>query len=640
MHCNSVRDTLLDFLNGETTSFRAWMIRRHLAACADCAAELASVQRFQESLRRADVVPPEPVPAFVSTRRAPLRRTLAAALAAVLIGGLFLLPSLNQSRRNTQNPGAAIAAALGRVNTWHFVGWKQIDGKQVPWEVWGSRKPWLYYERVGDTITWDDGKRCLRLFAPNPALKRPQGLLIKASADQVDYNFSFLNDPAYQILVSDGRSPFNFSSDIRLYAQTSTVAKYRFQNYRGMSGINENKLYTVSKRDWLPTTYQLHFENPKIARDTEYLQVHYGDELPDAVVNPPTANDYSVIDFTQTATEAAASSGSHIAESHGFQVQAEPVGMDKEGNVLIAVRGWLGGNRLLKDTTFTLNVSPFQPELFTAKRGTQAIKYLSASDSSVAPGDSLYLPFMPLDVIQALPDTLAFALSASPEVRVRDSDQIDVNGGIHPMTTTESLFTANFHWTLPLPRMATATLSAVLPSVTSSDFRLPSEYDRAQMRVSYYLNGSDYFYTALWQAAPSLARTGVINPNGTLSPNLPAWVMVEAVRKAHPQIFQKAKQEFRERAVYWQKRKLALLPTGGSTHEERENNLVRHLNDVQLLAVCYQEAGDTANCNKTLRQLIRECQPLPEQGGLLRRQAEFALRTGQFPGDADYKGPS
>ena len=88
----------------------------------------------------------------------------------------LILPSSNQSRRAAQNPGAAIAAALGRVNTWHFSGWKLIDGKQVPWEVWGRRAPWLYYERVGDTMTWSDGKQRLRVFAPNPALNRPSGL--------------------------------------------------------------------------------------------------------------------------------------------------------------------------------------------------------------------------------------------------------------------------------------------------------------------------------------------------------------------------------------------------------------------------------------------------------------------------------
>ena len=42
-----------------------------------------------------------------------------------------------------------------------------------------------------------------------------------------------------------------------------------------MGDVNENKLYTVGKRNWLPTTYRLHFDNRKFARDTEYLNVQY-----------------------------------------------------------------------------------------------------------------------------------------------------------------------------------------------------------------------------------------------------------------------------------------------------------------------------------------------------------------------------
>ncbi len=654
MHCDFTEDDLLDFANHETNPLRSWTIRRHMKTCPDCANELVAVQKFQTTLRRADLVPPVSVTAPVRLH-APRRRGYAAAFAAMLIGSLFLFPVLRLSRPNVHNPGAAIAAALGRVNTWHFTGWKQINGQRVPWEIWGRRAPWLYYERVGDTVTWSDGTTCRRVFPLSPALKRPQGLLIKTSDEQSHFDDSFLGDPAYQSLVSDGRSQFNFAGDgfTALYAQTATVAKYRRQYYRGMSGINENKLYTISKRDWLPTTYQLHFENLKIAQDTEYLQVHYGDDLPDEVTAAPAPAGYSVIDFTQPAKEVV-NLGSHSAESHGFEVQAEPVGMDKEGNVLISVCGWLGGNRLLQNTTFTLNAAPAD-QAFIAKRGSQTLQYLSASDSSVPPGDSLYLPFMPLVVPHTLPDRLALDLTASPQVRGQGSDMIEGNGQIVPTTTTEDLFTANFHWDLPLPGKPVSTLLTLLPpnrrryleapgqilAQTQQQFPNRSfEFALAQQRRIYYYMGYDYVYTALWRAAPLLAKTGVITPQGMLSQTVPGMEKVDAVRKANPKIFEKAKQEFRTHAVHWQKQAMALRPTGGSTHDEREGNLARHLDDVQLLAICYQAAGDTVNCNATLRRLIQECQPLPQHGGLQRRQAEFALRTGQFPGDADYKGPS
>ena len=47
MRCDTVRTALLDFSNGETGLVRTWAIRRHLAACADCTEELASLQQFR-----------------------------------------------------------------------------------------------------------------------------------------------------------------------------------------------------------------------------------------------------------------------------------------------------------------------------------------------------------------------------------------------------------------------------------------------------------------------------------------------------------------------------------------------------------------------------------------------------------------
>ena len=648
MHCEAARAHLLDYLNDETGPVRAWAVRRHLAACAGCAQELAAQRRFTATLRRADLVASLSVPVAFPARRVPLRRALAAVAAVLLVAVLFLLPTLYQGRRNAQNPGAAIAAALARVNTWHFSGWKLIDGRQVPWEVWGRRSPWLYYERVGDTTTWSDGKQRLRVFAPNPALKRPQGLVIKTSGDQVNGDLSFLEDPAYQSLVNSQRAQADFGDgSTKLYAQTTAVARFRRQNFTGMGGVNENKLYTISKRDWLPMTYQLHFDNAKFARDTEYLSVRYDVDMPDAVVNPPSPGGYSVVDFAQPVKEAAQPTSS-LAESHGFRVQAEPTAVDKEGNILIVAHGWLGGNRLLRDTTFTLNVSPFGQVLFFAGRGQQKIKYLYASRSSVPPGDNIYLPFLPLDVLQALPDTFALTLTASPEVRVRASDQIDENGGSHPVTTTESLFTTTFHWLLPLPHKPVGNLNTALPS-DSAVFHLPSEYDRAEQRRVYYFLGSDYQYIALKQVAPQLVQAGAMNPDGTvgmvsasgaISVNMKMVNAVEAVTKRYPNVFQAAKRKFRARAVSWQQRKLELLPTGGATHEERYENLLKYADDVELLAICYDRAGDKTGRDRTLRRLIRECQSLPQRGGLLRRQAEWSLHTGQFPGDEGYKGPA
>jgi len=657
MRCDTVRLALLDFLNCETGPVCSWAIRRHLAACTGCAEELAALRQFTATLRRADLVPPESAPARAPARQMPLRRASAATVAVLLVGGLFLLPALYQSRRNAQNPGAAIAAALGRVNTWHFSGWKLIDGKQVPWEVWGRRSPWLYYERVGDTTTWSDGKQRLRVFAPSPALKRPNGLVVKTTADQAGGGLGFLGDPAYQSLVNTQRARADFRDGVtNLYAQTSTLARFRSQDAAAgpISGVNANKLYTISKRDWLPITYQRHFDSPTFARDTEHLGVRYDVDLPDAIANPPSPSGYSMVDFTQPAKRMA-DLGNRFAETRGFRVQAEPAGMDKEGNILIVARGWLGGNRLTPNSAFSLDVSPFNSPA-SGEHQNQKYKYVYASHSSTPPGDEVYLVYTPLEpseVVRSLPETFHPTLSASPQVLARSSDRPDADGHMQPVTQPESLVTETFRWTLPLTSMPVSSLMALLPADQRRDFQasgeLPREtqqrspaqafeYGLAEQRRAYYYMGYDYLYMALRQAAPQLARTGALTPDGILNPAVDGLVKVEAVRQSHPEIFKKAEREFRAHSIYWQKRKLELLPTGGSTSGERFVLRQRRLVELQLLAICYQKAGDPAGRIRALQELLRESRAVPEFADF-RRQAEYSLRTGKFPGDLDYKGP-
>ena len=645
MHCEAVRTALLDFVHGETGPVRAWVLRRHLARCAACAEELAVLRRLTSTLRRADVVPSEPASTFIpSPRRAQAPRVLAVAAASLLIGVLLLLPTLNVNRRTTKNPGAAIAAALDRVNTWHFSGWKLIDGQQVPWDVWGRRTPWLFYERVGDTVTWSDGKRRLRVFAPNPSLNRPQGLVFQTAPDQEDPGVSFLYDPAYQCFVNSQSARFGFGDGAtNLYAQTGTEVRFRRQNFTGIGGVNENKLYVVSKRDWLPTTYRLHFDNRKFARDTECLNVRYDVDLPDAIVQPPAPAGYRLIDFRQPAGATIAAVGS-VAESHGFRVQAEPAGVDRDGNVLIVARGWLGGNRLTPGSTFSLSVSPFSADdpAWGERRG-RAVKYLYASNFSVPPGSDIPLPYVPLEpseVAEALPDSFRLSLSAAPQVQVRASDQIDEVGRIHPVTLAESLFTEDLHWRLPLPTPV-RDLAAIRPAGASPQFRLPSERDLCDRRRTYYSLSYDFQRTFYEKVLPEALLRKFRDPDGTLNyyhvnggVPLP---QLEALQKKHAAQYKADEQAFRRRAVYWQERKMAAqAQVGEGAPGERHS---AEMDDTLLLAKLYQTAGDMAGMKRTLRHLLADTRPDPSLG-VLHRQAEYVLRTGQFPSDPDYKGPT
>ena len=628
MRCDTARAALLDYQNGELGPLQAWIVRRHLAACVACRTELANLHTFTDTLRRADLVPSEPVPAFQSRRTPPPRRVLAFAAAFVAVCVLLLLPALYQNHRATQNPGAAIAAALGRVNTWHVSGWKLIDGQKVRWEVWGRRTPFLYDERVGDVVSWSDGKQYVRVFAPNPALNRPQGLIIKTTWDQTPGG-GFFADPAYQTLVAVQPTRTNFGDGFtKLYAQTLTEARVREQYPEGVGdGVNANKMYVISKRDWLPTTYQLHYDSKTFARDTEFLTVRYGMDLPDAVLAPPTAGGCAVVDLSPSAPP-----------SSSFRVSADPVAIDKAGNLVIAARGWLGENRLLPGSQFSLDVQPYNGTFSATRRG-QPIKYLYATNSSLLPNADILMPFAPLEpseIASALPDTFSLSMQATPQLRVRGSDVVVSDGTLRPSTHSENLLAKQFTWRLSLPKPV-----ATLP------VKFPSALDLASVRRIYYSMGHDYSYTALKQIAPWLVQAGAINPNGTVGVLKPDGVTridmklvnaADAIEKRHPAVFQAAERKFRARAAYWQEQTLALMSQGEVLPWQRGNERVHYAYGLQLLARCYQMAGDTANRNHTLRRLLALTQG-DASLAVLHKQAAYSMQTGSFPDDRGYKGP-
>ena len=59
---------------------------------------------------------------------------------------------------------AHIRQALGEVQTWHLSGWVLHNGQKQPWEVWGQRAPYFYFEKAGDDLIFDDGQQQVCLF--------------------------------------------------------------------------------------------------------------------------------------------------------------------------------------------------------------------------------------------------------------------------------------------------------------------------------------------------------------------------------------------------------------------------------------------------------------------------------------------
>jgi hypothetical protein len=50
--------------------------------------------------------------------------------------------------------------------SWHLTGWKSIDGKKVPWEIWGQLNPPFSYERLGESRRWTQNKQDYFLTPP------------------------------------------------------------------------------------------------------------------------------------------------------------------------------------------------------------------------------------------------------------------------------------------------------------------------------------------------------------------------------------------------------------------------------------------------------------------------------------------
>ncbi len=627
MTCDSVRPELKAFLDTELAPVAAWRVRRHLQQCASCATELEALRRFHDRLRAADVVPGDDHvrSPLVPRRSAPAWKLAGGALAtAALVAVLLILPTWQESPRGMD---AAVGAALARANTWHFSGWKEIGGRRVPWDVWGRRRPFLFYEKVGEDITFDDGTQRLRVFPADPTLNRPQGLVIRTATQKDGFN-------GFGPSVEDMASLWDWRQGAggfapTPYRRTVSTVDFRLQYPAGVGyGVNANQLYTINRFTWLPTRYQLQFSTDKFHRDVENLQASYDVDLPDAVVTPPAPTGYGRVDFAGS-------------DSLGLNVQATPVDVDRAGNVLVRVRGRLGDVPVMPGSTFTLSASAANSQPF-GLYGGEVVRYLpmdALGYQFTAPNGDVLLWLARLEPgigASDLPTSLRLTVSVSVNVRDQATDFVGLQDQLYSRSQTETLLTKDFSWALPLPSRPTVGDIQASPDwhFPWGYSRWPLEYYLDQARADeYYLDSYGYQADVFRQVAPGLIRQGVLNPDGTPNTShMSNYSWLTTIYREYAKDFAAAKQRKRARAVYWLQREIATLPTTAQGTQWR-------LVTMQQLAKYQQVAGQRAQSRQTLRRLIRALKKLPGTNGV-RRQAEYALRTGIFPGDAGYKGPS
>jgi hypothetical protein len=184
---------------------------------------------------------------------------------------------------------------------------------------------------------------------------------------------------------------------------------------------------------------------------TDSLTLDYGAELPPSVTQPRWPEGYRTIDLLQT-SPARTTSAPGMESAGAFTVQATPLSVDRSGNVLVRVRGWLAGVPLDTDAPFLTWVSDQQSgdsaPVATDERGRDyryvPLQWLRLLQHLRLNGDRLmvFAPVQPLGRTAALPRRLTLKL----RVAAAPSNRLTHVPGFDSVSVEES-----FRWNLVLP---------------------------------------------------------------------------------------------------------------------------------------------------------------------------------------------
>ncbi len=587
------------------------------------------MQKLNTLLASADMFAPDAplYPEWVLRRRPQsMKLAFGGALMLLLVAVLLVLPTWN---RSPTNMAVAIADAVSEANTWHLSGWKQSDGKRVPWDIWGRRRPFLFYEKIGGDITVDDGTKRLRLYPPNPTLDRPVGLVIRTASERADFD-GYGPSPTSMVSLWNWGVAGGGVFAPKPFKQTPARAFFRLQYPLGLSdGVNSNSLYTISKRSWLPVQYRLHYDSARFQRDTELLDAHYDVRLPKEVTSPDIPVTYQAADFTGGRTQA-------------LRLTAELRDMDKAGNLLVSVQGRLGAVPITPQSIFTLSASSVDAHIYR-QQGAHEDEYLAMEVqgfSYTSPGGEV-LQWLarrePSSKINAVASRLHLGVHASLNVQVPATDIIGSQGQAMPTSNSLPLFSKDVTYNLPLPLLPTVASvpqSRAWPVQWTRSY--PLDYYVDQVRASQAYLDTGFYYQAWKRVAPDLVKAGLFKKTGLVNAALMTPQIVkrtDALYQEHRKVFDQEQQKQRRQAAYWEAQVVDSIP---NTNKQRFFRLAQ----TQTLAKYQQDAGEAARSKQTLRRLIKDCDKLPQRGGLLRRQSEYMLQTGQFLTDANYKGPT
>lgn len=299
-----------------------------------------------------------------TARRIFLNRLALAGVAATVSTGLLLAPFVTQSK------AATMREALARTRTWHFIGWRLVDGKKVRWEVWGNRSPFLYREEIGDEVLLDDGTRRIHVIPPDKTTGRKNGsILVSPSqpAQTAGSGIANTNGGGGYLLAGingDRKVDCATRADGADYACTG---QRKF--YGGPEQTDEITTLFVNGKTHLPARYtvtQKEYHVPGAPEEgfrsgdrrltREYtsaeLVAQYDVRLHSTLLDLNLPKEYAYTDTTvHTNTTSSRAKEGVTCIRQGVTMKAEVVGRDEEGNLHLRVRGWLGTKPFRGDTT-------------------------------------------------------------------------------------------------------------------------------------------------------------------------------------------------------------------------------------------------------------------------------------------------
>lgn len=354
------RETCESFRSDVAAGRPSLPLTLHLLNCADCRAYRRSIARMNHIVRKT----PHPIPPSLmnlpdsspltpqgAERRSLMIRTLlgGTAIATATALGLFVGPRLNPAA----SFAADVKAAIAQANTWHFSGWRLVEGKQVRWEIWGRRAPFFYREQFGDNLLITDDKEQLRLVPPGD--HRPKGLALTMASDPNRKAAALVQTPESFIAGIGG----DFIGSLKPVGRQKYAAFLQspVRKTVGLKQMDEQGTLTVDMRTKLPIYYQLkravHQGNrnenmppdPSAPLESTWTQAEltaeYNVPIPENVTKASAPDTFAKVNLLRPASGPSVPT-TGTGSGNGITVHANVISQDSDGNLHIRFEGWFG----------------------------------------------------------------------------------------------------------------------------------------------------------------------------------------------------------------------------------------------------------------------------------------------------------